>query len=135
MSAALELVQAVEANGGRFRVDGEYLVIAPEEAAAPMMEELRRHKPEILEILSARPQMPAGVRLIRWEPKNAPVQLSRCETVLDVEKFARATLLQIDARLHSKYFLSGNWPLSELLERLAAVGCIIELHTSKAMLQ
>jgi hypothetical protein len=31
MSAALELIRTVEANGGRFRVDGEYLVIAPGE--------------------------------------------------------------------------------------------------------
>jgi len=44
MNAALELIRTVEANGGQLRVDGEYLVIAPEAAAAPVIEELRQHK-------------------------------------------------------------------------------------------
>ena len=87
MSAALELIWTVEANGGRFRVDGEYLVIAPGEAAAPVMEELRQHKAELLAELARRPAMPAGVRLIRWEPKTAPVRLSECSTVTDVDLF------------------------------------------------
>jgi hypothetical protein len=61
MSTALELVQAVEANGGRFRVDGEYLVIAPEDAAAPVMEELRLHKAEIIDLLRNRDATPAEI--------------------------------------------------------------------------
>lgn len=48
MSAALELIRAVEANGGRFLVDGEYLVIAPGEAAAPVIDKLRQHKAELI---------------------------------------------------------------------------------------
>jgi hypothetical protein len=54
MSAALELIQTVEANGGYLRIDGEYLVIAPAEAAAPVMEELRQHKAEIIRLLQNR---------------------------------------------------------------------------------
>ena len=41
MSTALELIRAVEANGGLIRVEDGWLVIAPEDAAAPVMEELR----------------------------------------------------------------------------------------------
>ena len=131
----IELIQRIEVSGGRIRVEDGFLVIAPEEAAAPVIEELRAHKAAIIALLSSRPVMPAGVRLIRWEPKAAPVQLSRCETVTDVDRFSRHTLAQIDARLHDKHFLAGNWPLSELLARLAAVGCVVELADRKAMLQ
>jgi len=47
MSAALELIRAVEANGGRIRVEDGWLVIAPEDAAAPVMEELRQPRPKL----------------------------------------------------------------------------------------
>jgi hypothetical protein len=53
MSAALELIRAVEANGGRIRVEDGWLVIAPEDAAAPVMEELRQHKAEIIGLLES----------------------------------------------------------------------------------
>jgi hypothetical protein len=60
MSAALDLIRKVEANGGHLRVDGEYLVIAPGEAAAPVMEELRERKAEIIGLLQSRPDWPLG---------------------------------------------------------------------------
>ena len=53
MSTALELIRAVEANGGRIRVEDGWLVIAPQDAAAPVMEELRQHKTEIIELLES----------------------------------------------------------------------------------
>ena len=49
-----ELIQAIEADGGCIRADGADLMIAPKEAAAPLREELRRHKKEIIELLLAR---------------------------------------------------------------------------------
>jgi hypothetical protein len=52
MSAAAELIEAVKANGGQLRVEDGYLVIAPKEAAAPVLEDLRRHKAEIIGLLS-----------------------------------------------------------------------------------
>jgi hypothetical protein len=60
MSAAQELIRTVEANGGHFRVDGEYLVIAPKDAAEPLIDELRQHKSEIIDLLQKRPDTPAG---------------------------------------------------------------------------
>jgi hypothetical protein len=53
MSAAFELIRAVEANGGRLRVEDGWLVIAPEDAAASLMEELRLHKAEIIGLLES----------------------------------------------------------------------------------
>lgn len=59
MSAALELIRTVEANGGHFRVDGEYLVIAPKDAAEQVIDELRQYKSEIIDLLQNRPDTPA----------------------------------------------------------------------------
>ena len=135
MSAALELIRTVEANGGRFRIDGEYLVIAPGEAAAPVMEELRQYKTELMAELARRPAMPPGVRLVSWSPKASPVQLSPCSTVTDTNKFIRSTLMQLAARLSGKGWLDGGWGLSGLLARLEACGCIVALDDPLKALQ
>ena len=135
MSAALELIRTVEANGGCFRVDGEYLVIAPGEAAAPVIDGLRQHKAELMAELARRPAMPAGVRLIRWEPEAAPVRLSECSTVTDTEKFIHTTLMQLAAALEGKGWQSGNWGLSGLLARLEACGCHVALDDPGKALQ
>jgi hypothetical protein len=54
MSAAAELVSIIEANGGRFLIEGEELVIRPGDAAMPLVEELRTHKAEIIALLQSR---------------------------------------------------------------------------------
>jgi hypothetical protein len=54
MNAALELIQTIEANGGRIRVEDGCLVIAPAEAAAPVLDSLRQHKTEIIGLLQSR---------------------------------------------------------------------------------
>ena len=58
MTSPLELIQIVESTGGRFEIDGDRLGIYPKEAAAPVLEELRQHKWEIIELLSQRPLLP-----------------------------------------------------------------------------
>jgi len=131
VSAAMELIQIVESTGGRFRVDGDRLGIVPREAAAQVIEELRRHKPEIIELLAQHPAIPSGVRLIRWDPKAAPVQLSQSSTVTDVEKFIRSALRQVEARLQDRDWRAGNWTLSALIDRLEACGCLVELDNPR----
>ena len=132
---AAEILENISAAGGSIWLDGDLVRMRLPESLRPLVDVLRQHKAEIIEILSQRPQMPGGVRLLSWNPKAAPVQLSLCETVVGVEKFIEATLAQVDARLHDKNWLAGNWPLSELLARLEAVGCVVELADRKAMLQ
>jgi hypothetical protein len=51
MNSALELVRAVETNGGRLWIEGQWLVIEPAEAGEPLAEELRRFKPEIMSLI------------------------------------------------------------------------------------
>ena len=116
-------------------VDGDRLGIVPREAAATVIDELRQHKAELLAELARRPAMPAGVRLIRWEPKAAPVRLSECSTVTDTEKFIRTTLMQLEARLSGKDWLDGGWGLSGLLARLEACGCVVALDDPLKALQ
>jgi hypothetical protein len=135
MSAALELIRTVEANGGQLRVEDGWLVIAPEDAATPVLEELRQHKAELIAELAGRPAMPAGVRLISWSPREAPIRLSQCSTVTDVEKFIRSTLRQVEARLSGKDWLAGGWGLSGLLARLEACGCVVALDDPRKGLQ
>jgi hypothetical protein len=59
MSAALDLIETVKANGGRMRVEGDSLVIAPDSAALPIVDELRQHKGEIIRLLESRPVVSA----------------------------------------------------------------------------
>ncbi|MGA3159880.1 MAG: hypothetical protein ABSC77_01600 [Terracidiphilus sp.] len=135
MNSALELIQVVESAGGRFMVDDGRLGIIPATAAKPVMEELRQHKMELLAELARRPAMPAGVQLISWTPKAAPVKLSPCSTATNVDLFVRSTLRQLEARLSGKSCLDGGWGLSGLLDRLAAVGCHVALVDPSRMLQ
>ncbi len=61
MSTAMELIRAVEANGGQMQVEGDCLVIAPEDAATPLLDALRRHKVKSLvfcKVAALRPQIP-----------------------------------------------------------------------------
>jgi hypothetical protein len=135
VNAALELIQIVESAGGRFMVDGDRLGIVPREAATPVIDELRRHKAELMVELAHRPVMPAGVRLVSWSQKAAPVHLSPCSTVTDTEKFIRTTLAQLTARLSGESWLDGGWGLSGLLARLEACGCVVALDDPSEALQ
>jgi hypothetical protein len=44
---------------------------------------------------------------------------------MDAELFIRASLAQLDAHLRGQTWLSGNWGLQGLLDRLAACGCVV----------
>ena len=81
----------------------------------PVIEELRRHKAELLAELARRPAMPAGVRPVRSAAcSGSPWRLSECSTVTDTEKFIRTTLTQLEAPLEGRNWQSGNWGLSGL---------------------
>ena len=135
MNSVHELIQAVESAGGRFMVDGGRLGIVPATAAAPLIDELRRYKVEIVELLAQRPAMPAGVKLVRWEPLPAPVQINRYTTVTNTQGFIDCTLRQLGARFRGDDWGAGNWSCTELLARLEAVGCNVELEDGRLVLQ
>lgn len=135
LSAEEGLIRRVEAAGGVFETDGEKLRIFLPKELTSLRRELQLHKWEIITTLAHRPVMPPGIRLLHYQPLLAPVRLSAYETVISVDGFVRSTLEQISARLIGRSFLAGNRSLSDLLERLAAVGCRVALDDSRKMLQ
>lgn len=70
------------------------------------------------------PSMPPGITLIRWEPKPAPVILTRASVVTDVQSFVAATLQQLGRLLHSKAELCR---LRDLIDALEDCGVIVEV--------
>jgi hypothetical protein len=132
---ASEILRTVENAGGALWVTGESLGYRIPESESSLLDELRTCKWELLDLLRERPPMPAGVRLVSWEPVSSPVKINRWLTVLDTDKFIRVTLEQIDARLNGIDWKAGNWTLSELIERLDAVGISIALANDRQRLQ
>jgi hypothetical protein len=71
--------------------------------------------------------LPPGCRIVEWAPKEAPVRLTS-STVTDVPRFVQSTLAQIAAELKGRHWLGGHWGgVPGLLDRLKAVGCVIEV--------
>jgi hypothetical protein len=134
MTSAIDLIEEIEDAGGQFLIDGAKLGIRSVRIGPLLSEKLARQKTEIIAILSRRLLVPQGVRLVRWDPKQCPVQLSQFETVVNVEEFVRTTLRQVNARLHAKNWAAGNWTLSALISRLAEVGCSVVLENPKVAL-
>ena len=58
MSRANELIRGIESIGGEIWVEGADLLIRPEDAAEPVLEELQRHKAEIVALLQSRVAVP-----------------------------------------------------------------------------
>lgn len=137
MNSAIEIFDTISAHGGQlWLVDGDRLRYRLPENLKPMVDVLREFKPQIVELLSQRPAMPVGVRLVSYVPITTPVRISQCETVMDIGRFVQSTLRQLAARLNGESGWRYGWrSLSELLARLAAVGCIVALDNEKAMLQ
>ena len=74
------------------------------------------------------PPMPAGVRLVRWEPKPAPVAIDVCSIVVDVAKFVQTELSALDSRLNNPWTIRGGFTVPQILDRLAQVGVLVVLE-------
>lgn len=111
-------------------VNGERIRVRLPEDAAHLLEELRAHKDEVLSLLRRReeiPAMPPGVRLVRWEPKPAPVILTHDAVVTDVSRFISMTLLELKAALAGKRWQAGHRSVRELVDRLEQCGVILQV--------
>jgi len=127
---ATEVLHAVKKAGGSLAMYGGKIKYTIPKREAWLVPELRQQREEIVALLqqgTVFPPMPAGVRLVRWAPKQPPVELEQCSMVIDVDMFIFSTLEQLQARLEGKDFLAGNWALRELIERLEQVGVEVEL--------
>ena len=133
MNLAAELVERVELAGGTLALHGDRITYDLPEEIAPMLDELRAHRDEVVRVLQQRqevPAMPPGVRLVRWSLKEPPVAIEMCTTVvINPDRFAKSTLLQLQAALKGKRWLAGHWTTAELVERLKQVGVEVELDS------
>ena len=68
------------------------------------------------------PPLPRGIKVIRYQPKAPPLAIDTCSVVVDVEKFIRGELIELDARLHSPVQIRAGHGVFTILDRLAQVG-------------
>lgn len=132
MSIAENVVERIEEAGGELRLNGERVRVRLPEDAAHLLDELRAHKDEVLSLLRRRkeiPAMPLGVRLVHWEPKPAPVILTRWSVVTDVDRFIRMTLLELKAALAGKKWQAGHWNARDLADRLEECGVRVQVES------
>jgi len=132
---ALEIIRTIESVGGELWIDGERLGYRVPESAVYLVDEILVSKWELLDLLHQRPLMPAGIRLMRWQPATPPVRLNGFSIVTNTEMFIRRTLEQVEARLAGNDWQAGHLSLTELIERLAAVGVIVALVNDSRRLQ
>jgi hypothetical protein len=132
---AREILRTVESGGGAVWLAETALRYRLPESMLPMLDELRLRKWELVELLEQRPTMPPGVKLVRWEPLPAPVQVNRWMTVTNTEGFIESTMRQLGARLRGDDWGAGNWSCTELVARLEAVGVIVRLQDDRRWLQ
>lgn len=131
---ATEVLKAVEEAGGALALSGDQIKYTIPKRAVWLVTELRRQRQEIVGLLrqgTVLAFMPAGVRLVRWNPKQPPVVLKECSVVIDVNKFISATLAQLRACLEGKNWLAGNRSIRDLTERLEQVGVEVEVRPVK----
>jgi hypothetical protein len=132
---ASEILRTVESGGGAVWLAGMALRYRLPESMLPILDELRLRKSELVELLEQRPTMPQGVKLVRWEPLPAPVQVNRWLTVTNTQGFIENTLHQLGARLRGDDWGAANWSCTELLSRLEAVGVTVKLQDDRRWLQ
>ncbi|HEY6387283.1 MAG TPA: hypothetical protein VIX91_16535 [Candidatus Acidoferrum sp.] len=131
MSGLLEIVSRLEAAGGKLTLDGDrirYSVPREDAEARALLAELRKARDKVRAFLQERAvvsAMPLGVRLVRWEPKPAPVILTHYAVVTDVSRFISMTLLELKAALAGKRWQSGHRTVRELVDRLEQCGVIL----------
>lgn len=127
MRVAEQVIECIEVAGGVLTVRGDRLRCRLPEEAAHLLDDLKTHKREVIACLKKRsiPPMPQGVQLVRWEPKPAPVLLSRVTVVNDVPKFIRTTLADLDKALRSEPEATGT---RDLVDRLEQCGVVVRIH-------
>jgi hypothetical protein len=79
MTAAVELIRKVEEAGGSIRVDDGALVVAPKGAIAHLVDDLRQHKAEVINLLRSSASRPLPqVDIEAWRGPFAEWLTSRC---------------------------------------------------------
>lgn len=133
MTDVAQVVSRLEQSGGTLVLHGDrirYSVPSEDAEARALLAELRKDREKVRAFLQERavvPAMPRGVRLVRWEPKPAPVILTHYAVVTDVSRFISITLLELKAALAGKRWQSGHRSVRELVDRLEQCGVVLQV--------
>jgi len=134
----LQIVSRLEQSGGTLVLDGDrirYSVPSEDAEAHALLLELRKHREKVKAFLQARaivPAMPSGVRLVRWEPKPAPVVLTQYSVVTDVSRFISMTIVELKAAIVGKQWQAGHRCVRELIDRLEQCGVVLRVSEMEA---
>lgn len=147
MSAELlEAIEQFESKGGVVVCDGQKVSVnyPPDRKSElePILATLRANRDQVGELVRELrqegvggappcPPLPAGVKLIRYKPKSAPVAIAPVSIVTDVRKFIDFNLAELDARLRRPVRTPGAGTVYELMAKLAEVGVELELVVSR----
>lgn len=96
------------------------------QSSLPASDTIRDRLPELA--LPTCPALPKGVRLIRWEPKPAPVAIDVCSLVVDIPEFIHGELRALNSRLNDPGTIRGGFTVWQMLDRLARAGLVVELE-------
>ncbi len=130
-----EVVSRIEGLGGFLTLtrDGSirYRVPRDNPESKALLDEVKTDKEALVAYLRARaviPEMPPGVSLVVWKPKEPPVAIDTCSVVIDTALFAKGTLEQLRIALTQPKRWVG-WSVPQLVDRLAQVGVLVTLDT------
>lgn len=105
---------------------------------AHLLDDLRAHRDQVALLLEKRELsalLPNGTRIVRWEPKAAPVFLTHYDKVTNVWVFVLASLRELEAALAGKRWQSGHRGVRELTDRLEQCGLYVEINYPPARLR
>lgn len=146
MTLLLDAIIEFELLGGEFILEKDHLEVQyPRRqmgALTPVLATLRAHRHEVAILIRGRhsggvsapaqcPRLPAGVRLVKYVPKNPPVAVGAINIVTDVDMFIRAYLADLQHRLqHPKTYACATLP--EIIAKLAEVGLELTIEPDLA---
>lgn len=145
LRSAIDVLDRLSSFGCQVRVEGEKLKVRgpdrPEvgelvselrrerEAAIAYLREQESRAPSLDEVMA---NLPLGVKVVSYEPKESPFPVSTVSVVTNPGKFYRAYLEDLRARLANPQVYSCP-PLPDILVKLADGG--LELQISEPKLE
>ena len=139
MSMTANPIDRLRELGGNVFLDGEkirYRIPATDEARQ-LVGEIRANREAIIALLrdresrapsldEVRASLPPGIRLVSYQPKEAPFAVAPVSVVTDAGRFYRAYLADLRERLQKPNGYSCP-RLEDILAKLASAGVQIEL--------
>ena len=141
-----EAIDRVAEVGGRLQLEGEHVALTlprncPPDTEAAILETVRTNRDAVSAILhdigskapsleEVRASLPRGVKLVSYNPKEAPFAVAPVSVVTDAGRFFRRYLDDLCWRLEHAEGYSAP-PLKDILIKLMDAGLELKLETQK----